>query len=75
MLASVVLLLLAVPDVPMPPPPPGMRVVAQAPVEAIARPPVRWPRKAAAKRNSALDKPPWVANWPISMNSGITARS
>ena len=35
----------------------------------------QWPMKAAAKRNSERDRPPWVANWPISMNSGITARS
>ena len=43
--------------------------------EAIASPPRMWPTKAAAALNSAFDRPPWVANWPISRNSGITDRS
>ena len=29
----------------------------------------------AAARNMAADSPPWVANWPISRNRGITDRS
>ena len=48
---------------------------AQAPVAAIASPPRKWPMQAAAKRNKDVDSPPLVANWPISMNSGMTARS
>jgi hypothetical protein len=48
---------------------------AQAPTAAIATPPRQWPMKALTKRNSARDRPPWVANWPISRNSGMTTRS
>ena len=43
--------------------------------EAMARPPRMWPTKAAAASKRALDRPPWVANWPISRNSGMTDRS
>jgi hypothetical protein len=43
---------------------------AQAPMAAMPTPPRRWPRKASAALNSALDMPPSVANWPISRNSG-----
>ncbi len=35
---------------------------AQALTAAIAMPPRQWPMKALPARNSALDKPPWVAN-------------
>ena len=45
---------------------------AQAPIAAMAMPPRQWPMKALTQRNSACDSPPWVANWPISRNSGIT---
>ena len=45
---------------------------AQPPIEAIASPPRRCPRNAAAARYSARLIPAWVANSPISTNSGIT---
>ncbi len=48
---------------------------AQAPTAAMATPPRQWPMKAATKRNKARDSPPWVANCPISRNSGMTMRS
>jgi hypothetical protein len=43
----------------------------QAPTAAMATPPLRWPSHDSAASNSALDSPPWVANWPISRNSGM----
>jgi len=43
--------------------------------EAMPRPPRIEPTKAAAARNSARLRPPWVANCPISRNSGMTLRS
>ena len=48
---------------------------AQASTALMARPPLNRPMTAAAKRNSALLMPPWVAKCPIRMNSGITERS
>ena len=42
---------------------------------AIARPPRTWPTKADAALNNDRLSPPWVANCPISRNSGITDRS
>ena len=48
---------------------------AQAPTAAIATPPRLWPKNALTKRNRLRDSPPCVANCPISMNSGSTARS
>ena len=44
-------------------------------IEAIPRPPRMCPTNAAAALNNARDKPPWVANWPISRNSGMTLNS
>ena len=43
---------------------------AQAPIAAIATPPLRCPTKASAALKSARDMPPRLANWPISRNSG-----
>jgi hypothetical protein len=48
---------------------------ALAATEPIASPPRKRPISAAANSNSAREMPPWVANWPIRMNSGITLRS
>ncbi|MNL73676.1 hypothetical protein D3C87_1991720 [compost metagenome] len=48
---------------------------AQAPIADMPMPPFQWPMKAEAQRKIERDRPPWVANWPISTNSGITARS
>ncbi len=44
----------------------------QAAITAIASPPRTWPMKAAAARNSALDRPDCSASAPIRMKSGIT---
>ena len=43
---------------------------AQAPTDAMATPPLRWPIQVSAALNSAFDMPPLVANWPIKRNSG-----
>ena len=43
---------------------------AQAPIAAIAMPPLRWPKKLSAALNRALDMPPRVAKCPISKNIG-----
>ncbi len=48
---------------------------AAAMMAAMPSPPRMCPMKAAAALNSAFESPPWVANWPISRNSGITDRS
>ena len=42
---------------------------------AMAMPPRQWPIMALPALNSALDRPPWVANCPISRNSGTTDKS
>ena len=48
---------------------------ALASTAAMARPPLKRPITLAANWNSARLMPPWVAKWPIRMNSGITDRS
>ena len=48
---------------------------AQAPTAAMAMPPRQCPMNALTKRNSERDRPPCVANCPISRNSGMTIRS
>ena len=48
---------------------------AEARTAAIARPPLKRPMMPAVKANSARLMPPWVANCPIRMNSGMTDRS
>ena len=48
---------------------------AQASTPAIAMPPRTRDSSALANENSARDKPPCIANCPISRNSGITDRS
>lgn len=48
---------------------------AHASTPAMAMPPLKRPSSALAKSNSALDNPPFTANAPISMNSGMTDRS
>ena len=48
---------------------------AQAPTAAMAMPPRQCPIMALPALNSALDRPPWVANCPISRNSGTTDKS
>src|SRR5262249_61661086 len=46
----------------------------QAAMVAMPSPPLRWPRKAFAARNSSRLMPEVVANAPISRNSGTTAK-
>src|SRR3712207_8839502 len=48
---------------------------AQAVTVAMASPPRRWPSQAFEARNSSRLMPDAVANDPIRMNIGITARS
>ena len=43
---------------------------AQAPMAAIATPPLRCPSQASAALNSEVDIPPSVANCPMSRKSG-----
>jgi hypothetical protein len=43
---------------------------AQAPIAAIATPPLRWPSQPSAALNSAWLMPPSVAKCPISRNIG-----
>jgi len=47
---------------------------AQAPTEAMAMPPFRWPSQSEAAWNSALDMPDFVANCPIRRKSGTIER-
>ena len=44
---------------------------AQAPMAAIATPPLRWPSHVSEALNSAADMPPKVAKCPMSKNSGM----
>ena len=50
----------------------GTPKIAQAPMVAIASPPRRWPMNAQTAPYRLIDSPPWAANTPIRMNSGIT---
>ena len=48
---------------------------AQVATVAMARPPLRWPRNACAKRYKSPDSPAAAAKFPISKNNAMTANS